>query len=79
MNEQTTSYSTLNNLVELTANVMKERLNKVIGELKNPSDIRREYLIQIYDGLVKDVEHFDNLIKSIETINDIIIDKEQGS
>lgn len=72
MNELTTLEDVHDSLVKITAGIMQETLIKITESLENQSEVNRDFLVGIYDELMK----FGNLIETLEKLNKIIIDKE---
>ena len=72
MNELTTLKDVHDSLVKITAGIMQETLIKITESFENQSEVNRDFLVGIYDELMK----FGNLIETLEKLNKIIIDKE---
>ena len=72
MNELTTLEDVHDSLVKITAGIMQETLIKITESFENQSEVNRDFLVGIYDELMK----FGNLIETLEKLNKIIIDKE---
>ena len=82
MNDETTLEMLQNSLVVLTSETMKSNLTKTIENLDNlekESNLSRCNVTQVYNDLMKKIEHLKNLIAALETLNQLIIDKENSS
>ena len=78
-NEVTTLEMLQNSLVVLTSETMKSNLTKTIEKLDNlekESKLSSNSVIHAYKELMKKIDHLNNLIAALETINNFIRDKD---
>ena len=78
-NEVTTLEMLQNSLVVLTSETMKSNLTKTIEKLDNlekESKLSSNSVIHAYKELMKKIDHLNNLIAALETINKFIRDKD---
>lgn len=65
-------------LVNLTSETMKSNLTEIVGkleELETATELNSSDVIQIYKDLMKKIEHLNNLIAALETIDQFIFDE----
>lgn len=78
-NKETTLETTQESLVDLITKMMKSNLTEIIEEvekLENTSNVRSGDIKRVYNDLMKETEHLNNLIVSLETVEQLIQSKQ---